>query len=136
MQILKVISISIIKWLKLALLLALFSAGLILVPVTAAQGDSAQHLTVIAPALNVRSGPGVTYPALDTLLQGDQLPVISQDAASGWWQIQLPTGTTGWVSGGPTYVAVTNSLPSPPPVPSTPLAPSAPAVYTHPLVFQ
>jgi uncharacterized protein YraI len=87
-------------------LLVLLIALTTFVPNAVAQGDDSPRLTVVAPALNVRSGPAVTYPAFDILLQGEQVTVIGYDAASGWWQVQLPEATTGWVSGAPEYVSV------------------------------
>ncbi|MCL4300863.1 MAG: PD40 domain-containing protein [Anaerolineae bacterium] len=95
--------------LGLACVVALLWVGMILTPSTAAQEDDTRQLTVIAPALNVRSGPGVTYPALAVLNQGDQVTAISHDA-SGWWQVRLSEGGTGWVSGGPAYVSLTTPL--------------------------
>lgn len=95
--------------LGLACTLVLLLVGMILTPSTAAQGDDTRQLTVIAPALNVRSGPGVTHPAFAVLNQGDQVTAISHDA-SGWWQVRLSNGSTGWVSGGPAYVSLTPEL--------------------------
>ncbi len=82
----------------LALLLGLLAVGTILPSKTAAQGEATTRLTIVAPALNVRSGPGLTYPAVNVLPQGDQVAVIGYDAASDWWQIQLADGNTGWVN--------------------------------------
>jgi TolB protein len=87
-------------------IIALLLAGIILTPTAAAQGPDTRQLTVIAEAINVRSGPGLAYPAFDVLKQGDQLPVVGYDATSNWWQVKLFYGSTGWVSGGPNYVAV------------------------------
>lgn len=95
-----------IQRLWLAGMLALLVARVILVPVAAAQGNEASQLTVVAEAINVRSGPGLAYPSFDTLWEGDQVPVISYDATTGWWQVKLYYGSTGWVSGGSAYVAV------------------------------
>lgn len=89
--------------------MALLLVGMILTPSATAQENETGQLTVIAPALNVRSGPGVTYPAFNVLKQGDQVAAISHDT-SGWWQVQLPDGSIGWVSGGPAYVSLTPGL--------------------------
>jgi Tol biopolymer transport system component len=86
--------------------LALIS-GAVFVPAAVAQDEAGPTLTIVAPALNVRSGPGVNYPASAILVQGDKAAIIGQDTTSGWWQIQLSSGQTGWVSNGPTYVSVT-----------------------------
>ena len=90
----------------LIVLLALCIAGMALATSVAAQEDGTPRLTVIVEALNVRSGPGVTYPVVDVLMQGDQVPVTGHHAASGWWQVGLEDGGTGWVSGGSAYVQV------------------------------
>jgi dipeptidyl aminopeptidase/acylaminoacyl peptidase len=87
-------------------LLALLVGGMVLVPNAAAQGGDSPQLTVLAEALNVRSGPSVTYPAVGLLARGDQVPVVGRHAASGWWQVELPDGGSGWVSGGAAYVSV------------------------------
>ncbi len=90
----------------LTTLLALLLTGTILVPSAAAQAGDSPQLTVLAEALNVRSGPGATYPAIDLLTQGDQVTIVGQHAASGWWQVKLTGGRTGWVTGGAAYVSV------------------------------
>ncbi len=95
-------------WSKVALIvgLALLVAGTAFVPDAAAQSVDSPVLTVLARALNVRSGPGLTYPAFDLLAQGDEVTIIGQHPASGWWQVALPDGGSGWVSGGPAYVSI------------------------------
>ena len=94
-------------WLPVLLVLM---CGFGFVPTTAAQGNDGTILTVVAATLNVRSGPGLTYLVVDSLTEGDTLAVVGHDATSGWWQIQLLDGQTGWVSGGSTYVAITPGL--------------------------
>lgn len=83
--------------------------------------------TVLAANLNVRSGPGATFPSIGTAKKGQSLPVVDRDAATGWVQVTLPTGNNGWVSG--KYVQLTegqrtstpfeNSATLPEPSPST-----------------
>jgi dipeptidyl aminopeptidase/acylaminoacyl peptidase len=89
-----------------AVLLVLVVTGAAFVPDVAAQGVDEPQLTVLVEALNVRGGPGVTYPIVGLLEQGDQVTVIGRHAASGWWQVELPNGGSGWVSGGTAYVSV------------------------------
>jgi Bacterial SH3 domain len=48
--------------------------------------------------LNVRSGPGTDYPVIQTLVQGDTAPATGFNSGRSWVQIELPDGTTGWVS--------------------------------------
>lgn len=62
---------------------------------------------IIAWGLNVRSGPGIDYPVIATLTQGDIVTVIEVDADIGWFQVRLPAAEKiGWISGSPTYVAI------------------------------
>jgi uncharacterized protein YraI len=115
-------------------LLALLVGGMVLVPNAAAQGGDSPQLTVLAEALNVRSGPGVNYPAVGLLARGDQVTLVGHHAASGWWQVDLPDGSTGWVSGGAAYVAVsgnTTDLPevtAPVPAATGASVPAAPGI--------
>jgi uncharacterized protein YraI len=110
-------------------LLALGVAGMAFAVDAAAQGDESPRLTVIIEALNVRSGPGVTYPAFDYLLEGDQVTVLGHDTPSGWWQVQLEDGRTGWVSGGAAYVRVSDATERVPEL-------AAPAMSASTIVFQ
>jgi TolB protein len=105
-------------------------------PSAAAQGSDSPQLTVVAEALNVRDGPGVAYPAFDILVQGDEVSVIGYEPVSDWWQVQLPDGSIGWVSGGSTYISlsgdttgVTEAAVAAPSTPEIlPAIPSTPAV--------
>ncbi len=59
--------------------------------------------TVTTPteALNVRSGPGTTYPVIGTRAPGVAITVTGRDAGSDWLQIGLAgEGGIGWVSAG------------------------------------
>jgi dipeptidyl aminopeptidase/acylaminoacyl peptidase len=96
-----------------ALLLVILLVRTVFAPSAAAQGNDRPQLTVVAQALNVRDGPGITYPAFDILLQGDEVSVIGYDPASDWWQVQLPDGDTGWVSGGLAYVSLSGDTVGP-----------------------
>jgi Tol biopolymer transport system component len=104
------LSTSTIQWLWLIVLLTLLLFGMIYAPSATAQDESQAQLTVVAQALNMRTGPGVTYPAFAVLKQGDQVVIIAYDAANNWWQVQLPSGNTGWVSGGPAYISVNGNI--------------------------
>jgi len=113
--------------------LVLLVTGTAFVPDAAAQSVDSPVLTVLAGALNVRSGPGVTYAAIGLLAQADEVTIIGQHPASGWWQVALPDGGAGWVSGGAAYVSVKGDTTGVPEVsvamPSTAVTPS-PASYT------
>jgi dipeptidyl aminopeptidase/acylaminoacyl peptidase len=119
----------------LAALLALLAGGIAFVPAATAQGGSGggngPQLTVLAEGVNVRSGPGVAYPAVGLLTLGQQAPLIGHHAASGWWQVQLPGGGNGWVTGGTAYVSVSgNAVAVPEVTASAPAAAGAPAPAT------
>jgi uncharacterized protein YraI len=95
----------------------------------AAQTTQTTGLTVLVPSLNVRSGPGTGYPVIAGLRQGDQATVVGRHSASGWWQVKLDSGATGWVSGSPALVRVSGDTTVVPEVaaPQVPVAPAMPA---------
>lgn len=67
----------------------------------------AAQARVVSAGLNVRSGPGINYPVVATLAQGEVVLVINADPNSGWLQVELPyPQKTGWLSGQPTYVSL------------------------------
>jgi len=63
---------------------------------------------VKASALNVRQGPGTSYSIINQLSNGAKVNIIKEE--SGWYQIKLANGSTGWVSG--TYVNVNTTIAS------------------------
>ena len=50
---------------------------------------------VVARVLNVRKGPGITFPRIDRLRKGQRLQELARK--ENWVKIQLPDGRTGWV---------------------------------------
>ncbi len=54
--------------------------------------------TVVADALNVRSGPGTTYPSVTAVTYGTSVRPLARTAASDWVQVALSNGTAGWVA--------------------------------------
>lgn len=87
-------------------LVLLLAAGLADMPIAAAQAGEDATLSVVAEAVNVRSGPGVTFAVVSGLRRGDVVPILSRDTDSGWWQVQLPDGQNGWVTDGSAYVRI------------------------------
>ncbi len=80
---------------------------------------------VSSVSLNVRSGPGTSYPVIGRLAPGQKALVEGKNADGSWWQIEFPpeTGSYGWVSA--YYVTPHNtgavavvSTPPPPPTPT------------------
>jgi dipeptidyl aminopeptidase/acylaminoacyl peptidase len=92
-------------WL-LALAVLLWVVGVSGAHEAAAQASDSATLTVVAEAINVRSGPGVGYSVVSGLVRGDVVPIVGQDAGSGWWLVQLPDGQSGWVTSGSAYVRI------------------------------
>lgn len=104
-------------------------SSLPLVAVADAPESSATAL-VSTGALNVRSGPGVTYSVVTVASQGQTVMLLGRNANSSWAKIRLSNGTEGWVNATLLTPSVAiSSLPfadSPaPPEPPVPVAPGA-----------
>ena len=54
-----------------------------------------RSVMVAVDLLNVRSGPGTDRPVVAQVPRGVALPVLG--GAQGWWYVQLPNNTTGWI---------------------------------------
>jgi uncharacterized protein YraI len=74
-----------------------------------------------ADAINVRSGPGTAYNLAGGLQRDEVVDIIGKNPAGDWWQVQLASGTQGWVLGSLVQtlgdlssVAVAANIPSPP----------------------
>lgn len=63
--------------------------------VAPAQGASGTA-TVIAQALNLRSGPGMAYPVLQVVNLGADLTI--QGRTGSWLLVRAPNGEVGWVA--------------------------------------
>jgi lysozyme len=64
---------------------------------TPPSGDDQYRVT--ANALNVRTGPGTTYPSIGFLVSGDIVEKLEQNAAGTWFRVRrLTDSLTGWVS--------------------------------------
>lgn len=90
-------------------------------------------------ALNVRSGPGLTYGAVAVASYGQTLALLGRDAAGVWVKVQLANGTQGWVNATYTQPSVSISSltvvaapPAPTPVSPTPLTPTPTPVANVP----
>jgi len=55
------------------------------------------RLVVNSSFLNVRSGPGIQYPALITVVGGTELPVLARASDNVWFQVSTVIGV-GWVN--------------------------------------
>jgi N-acetylmuramoyl-L-alanine amidase len=54
--------------------------------------------TVTTWALNVRSGPGVSYGIVTAVQQGQQVTLLGRNSAATWVQVRLAGGQTGWLN--------------------------------------
>lgn len=81
-------------------------------------------------ALNVRSGPGVTYNVLKVVSFGESMALLGRESSNRWVKIQLGSGLQGWVNASLITPNITISslpladIPSAP-VPPVPVAPNA-----------
>jgi DNA uptake protein ComE-like DNA-binding protein len=55
-------------------------------------------ITIRGARVNIRSGPGINYPVIQTLDQNDTAPATGFNSGQTWVQIELPDSTPGWVS--------------------------------------
>lgn len=97
---------------------------------SASAPSSSATALVATGALNVRSGPGVTYSVLTVASQGQTVILLGRNANSSWAKIRLGNGTEGWVNASLITPSVSiSSLPladSPAaPEPPVPVAPGA-----------
>jgi hypothetical protein len=90
---------------------------------TGTAGTDATGPTIAAAALvNVREGPGVEYPVVDSLDPGENAAITGKSALGDWWQIALGEGQSGWVlgqlvsaAGDTSAVTVPANIPAAPP---------------------
>ncbi|MBE2224444.1 MAG: SH3 domain-containing protein [Anaerolineae bacterium] len=61
-------------------------------------GTGVATAVVNTGALNVRSGPGVSYSSVTVVYQGTQLTLIGRNADGSWVKVRTPNGTEGWVN--------------------------------------
>lgn len=83
--------------------------------------------------LNVRSGPGMVYPVVVAIGNGNYVQVIGRDASSTWIKVVTHTGHQGWLNSLYTTMTVPlSNIPAvaTPPVPITPIEPAQPV---HPI---
>ena len=86
----------------LTLVVALMLGLVVSMPVIA-QTDTGRvtfaqpKLVVNTSFLNVRTGPGVSYPILATVVGGSELPVLGAAGDDVWYQVSTEVGA-GWVN--------------------------------------
>ena len=65
-----------------------------------AEGGAARPALAIVPsgdAVNVRTGPGTSYPVIITLGERSLAPIVGRSADGAWWQVRLDN-RTGWLA--------------------------------------
>lgn len=96
--------------------------------------DPTPRVTISTPTGNVRQGDSTVFGIIVTLNQGTVLDVIGiSSTGSGWYNIRLPDGRTGWVA--PSIVTVSGNIGTvprvqPPPPPATPIPTPVPFTPT------
>ncbi len=55
--------------------------------------------TVTSYALNVRSGPGITYSKIKAMPRGTVVVLLGRNSPATWAKVRLADGTVGWMSG-------------------------------------
>jgi TolB protein len=87
---------------------------------------STAQVQILSPALNVRQGPGINYPSLAAVLEGQTFDVAGVDATGYWLQIRMADGQLGWISGHPPYAQLITGNLADIPVISGPALPASP----------
>lgn len=83
------------------------------IPTVTATVTRTLRVEILAPGLNVREGPGITYPTVGYLNRGEQPDVIGRDESTGWFQILFPSGPDGkgWITDKTDYVQMVPAEP-------------------------
>lgn len=69
-------------------------------PTTTPTPDITAQAIISASRVNIRSGPGIAYPVLEIVEEGDGFEVIGRLNDESWWQICCTTdGESAWVFG-------------------------------------
>ncbi|HSN76087.1 MAG TPA: SH3 domain-containing protein, partial [Anaerolineae bacterium] len=75
-------------------------------------------LRVNVAALNVRSGPGLSFPTIGQVGAGTQLDVVATDDGSQWLQVCCVNGQQGWLRGAAEFVSTAGAAAEQPAAPS------------------
>ena len=101
---------------------------------TASVTDAPQTPRVVSDGdVNLRSGPGRSYPVVATLHAGQEAEIVGRNAAGDWWELVGIGGNRVWVAGtvvrvlGPIdNVALVRNIPTAAPVPTAVARATAP----------
>jgi uncharacterized protein YraI len=84
------------KLLSLLVVLVLLATGFGMAQTTYAQAPTG---VVNTGALNIRSGPGVSYGVITYVYRNSVLSLLSRNADASWIKVATTTGVQGWVNG-------------------------------------
>ncbi len=124
------------KYLKAWVIVLVLATLMAMAPAAQTSAAATPEAVVSAAALNVRSGPGTDNAIIDVVHSGDTLAITGQNS-SGWLQITLANGNTGWISS--SYVVVSGDLSGTPEIAATASATTTTTGQTagsHVIVFQ
>lgn len=71
------------------------------------------RVSTVQDAVNMREGPGVTYPAIVGVENNNDLVILAANEEQTWYNVRLEDGTEGWIAANLIFV-----LPSPTPEPT------------------
>ncbi len=66
--------------------------------------DDEADATILATALNVRSGPGMIYGRTGSLKRGDDIAILGRNGDCSWIEVETQDALVGWVSTSPNYI--------------------------------
>ncbi|WP_243386211.1 SH3 domain-containing protein [Bacillus kexueae] len=81
-------------WITLIIFFLLLGTVSPVVNVVTAESKTA---TVLGSSVNVRQGPGLSYPVISSAKYGETYTIVGSDG--DWVKIQLKNGSTGWIAG-------------------------------------
>lgn len=87
------------------------------------------YALVVAPIVNVRSGPSVAYAIIGQVYQNERYDITGRNEAFTWWQICCVNGQQGWITTqltAPGGAADTVPVIAPPDLPPTPFPTATP----------
>jgi uncharacterized protein YraI len=92
----------------------------------AAAAQAAEPQLVAPGSVNIRSGPGTNYPVIGALNANAPVRVTGRNSDTSWWQIEISSGSAGWVASSVVSASNTESVPAveaaAPPVAAAPAA--------------
>lgn len=89
--------------------------------------NPAPQAVVSTSGANIRRGPGVVYPIMDTIRTGDSVVIIGRNNAGDWWRVCCVEGEPGWLFAQAVTTTGDVSLAPLSPAPPTPSPSATPA---------